>query len=300
MEKYFAYGLSIKSDIELPVYPEPPNRKSFSNFPSVNIRREPLERSNLLRYNNDGDYLAGVASDTLLFHVIGGDTILFDPLPGADRRFIQAVLGGELMAALLRQRGILPLHASCVSKQGQSIAFVGDSGWGKSTLAIFFAREGYSLVADDILALDLNGDHPTIHPSPPYVRLQPDAGDKFISGYDQLPVSHSRTTKRHLIFDSSFCNKKTSLRKIYFLEKVKRNENSVETIAPSLATVKLINLIRAKRLTTSPEYAKDNLNKCSYLTSSVESSILRRKLSLEEITDTKKTIEEDISLWSEA
>ncbi|WP_158705055.1 hypothetical protein, partial [Salinibacter altiplanensis] len=249
MEKYASYNLLINSDIELPVYPEAPDIDNRNQIPIVEIKEKEIDKRNLSYHNNNGDFLAGVADNTLLFHVKEGNTILFDPLPGADKHFIQAVVGGELMAALLRQRGILPLHASCVSKQGQSVAFVGDSGWGKSTLAMLFAKEGYTLVADDILALDLSGKHPVVHPSPPYIRLHSDTGNKFISGYKKLPTSHSRTSKRHVTLKSLFTNTETQLKKIYFLEQIGRNENSVEPIDPSLATVKLINHTRAKRLT---------------------------------------------------
>jgi hypothetical protein len=296
MKKYFSYNLIIKSDIELPLYPYLPSEKDDGQLPIITIKKESIDRKNLHHYNNNGDYLAGTADDTLLFHVKGGDSILFDPLPGADRRFIQAVVGGELMAALLRQRGVLPIHASCVSKRGQSIAFVGDSGWGKSTLATLFVKEGYTLITDDILALDLNKKSPIVYPSPSYIRLQPDVGNKFVNEYESFPVSHNRTSKRQILLDRSFSDVKTNLKKIYFLEQIGRPENSVKDISPSLATVKLINHTRAKRLTNSPEYSKDHLRKCSLIIKSVDSSILRRNLSLGEINDVKNTVEKDIYL----
>ncbi len=52
------------------------------------------------------------------------------------------------------QRGLLPLHASAVSRAGAVHAFSGASGGGKSTLAAALGRHGLPFFVDDLLLLD--------------------------------------------------------------------------------------------------------------------------------------------------
>ncbi len=68
-------------------------------------------------------------------------------LSGLDREIL---LGPALVLALVI-RGTWSLHASAVTCQGKTIAFVGESGRGKSTLAAYLSNAGWHLVADDIL-----------------------------------------------------------------------------------------------------------------------------------------------------
>ena len=60
------------------------------------------------------------------------------------------------MAAILYQRGILPLHASAVVLAAGAVAFLGPSGLGKSSLATAFVKDGEALITDDVLAVRLD------------------------------------------------------------------------------------------------------------------------------------------------
>ena len=63
-------------------------------------------------------------------------------------------LFGSPWAAVALQRGLLPLHASAVSRAGAVHAFSGASGGGQSTLAAALGRHGLPFFADDLLLLD--------------------------------------------------------------------------------------------------------------------------------------------------
>src|SRR3989442_8162809 len=60
---------------------------------------------------------------------------------------------GPILGLLLRMRGVTCLHASAVAFEDRSVAFVGRTGAGKSTTAAAFARQGYGVISDDIVAL---------------------------------------------------------------------------------------------------------------------------------------------------
>ncbi len=54
-------------------------------------------------------------------------------------------------------KGML-LHASCVAVQGQGVLLLGDSGTGKSDLALRLIDTGAQLVADDQVSISLHND----------------------------------------------------------------------------------------------------------------------------------------------
>ena len=66
-----------------------------------------------------------------------GTEIVVDPLPSLGMGF----------GLLLRPRGLVVLHASSVDIDGKAVAFVGNPGRGKSTLALALLEQGHKLVA---------------------------------------------------------------------------------------------------------------------------------------------------------
>jgi serine kinase of HPr protein (carbohydrate metabolism regulator) len=69
-----------------------------------------------------------------------GRSIVVQPNPEASRVEIETFLMGTIAGILLHQRGIMPLHGSCVEINDAAIALTGPSGRGKSTLAAALAR----------------------------------------------------------------------------------------------------------------------------------------------------------------
>ena len=58
------------------------------------------------------------------------------------------------LPAIALHRGLLPLHASAVARNGDVHAFSGGTAEGKSTLAAAMPGPGYGFFADDILIFD--------------------------------------------------------------------------------------------------------------------------------------------------
>ena len=88
------------------------------------------------------------------FLISGGDTIRYEAAPDVPADDVRALLFGPVWAAVALQRGLLPLHASAVSRAGAVHAFAGPSGAGKSTLAAALGVHGLPLFTDDLLLLD--------------------------------------------------------------------------------------------------------------------------------------------------
>ena len=87
------------------------------------------------------------------FLVEDGRTVRYETERGATARDVRAFLLGAVWGAIGWQRGLLPLHASVVTRGRNLHAFNGGPGAGKSTLAAALARHGYPLFTDDILLL---------------------------------------------------------------------------------------------------------------------------------------------------
>lgn len=99
----------------------------------------------LLRFRQSGDVL--MSRDLSRIEVRPDRTARHDLLP--------VLLAGTVCAFLLAMRGKTVLHASAVSVDGAAIAFVGPSGWGKTTLATLMCLSGASMIADDVTTVEL-------------------------------------------------------------------------------------------------------------------------------------------------
>ena len=165
MTLHVAFGLSIRSSLRLPELA--PGRAR----PDVIVRaREGPDRARSSSFSAVHISWRGVGT----FHVRGGREIVVDPAPGADPRVVRLFLLGPALAVLLRQRGLLVLHASGVSLKDGAALFSGASGSGKSSLAAVFHQRGHQVAADDVVALEVKQDTSLVLPAIPQLKLWPD------------------------------------------------------------------------------------------------------------------------------
>ena len=176
MYYYRAYGLTIGSQLSLPELIEVPQAKvqvtvRLDDRPApASITGAPHE----FRRTRDETLLSW--SQVGSFRVRAGEEIIFQPAAGAHERLTRDALLGVVMGELLRQRGLLVLHASAVAVGDSIVAFVGGKKQGKSTLAATLCARGNKLMADDVVAVDfLDDGPPTVVPAFPHLRMWPDA-----------------------------------------------------------------------------------------------------------------------------
>jgi hypothetical protein len=108
---------------------------------------------------------------------IAADTrsIVVDVAPGVERGYVPILLTGNVLASLLSLQGECVLHASGIRANGRTVAIVGASGLGKSTLAALFCAGGAKLVSDDLLRIVSNGGLPRCYTGTAQIRLRPNA-----------------------------------------------------------------------------------------------------------------------------
>jgi hypothetical protein len=95
---------------------------------------------------------------------------------------------GPVLGLVLRLRGDVPLHASCVARQGKAVAFVGAGGAGKSTTAAFLASAGFDLVSEDVTVVDLVAGGATVRNGYPMIRLWKESAGMLFGPDHGLPL----------------------------------------------------------------------------------------------------------------
>jgi hypothetical protein len=100
---------------------------------------------------------------------------------------LRTYLLGSAVGAVLIQRGILVLHGNALARGDRAIVCLGASGAGKSTLAYALMRQGWRLLADDLVAITPEG---RVLPGIPRIKLWNDAAAAFGLEAGALPVIH--------------------------------------------------------------------------------------------------------------
>lgn len=209
-------GLEINGlqsvDVEIDVLP--PQDNIGDSFETANCRVD------------NGRFLFHVP-ETAVYSVAGGTHIEITPYPAADEAKIRLFLLGTCMGVLLMQRGILPLHGSAVVIDGKVYAIVGESGAGKSTLAAAFAREGYPLMTDDVIAVDFADGAALVHSSYPQQKLWEESIEQLGMHNRDYSSIYQRVNKYAVPIRSRFCREALPLAGIVELVKSDEPESSI-------------------------------------------------------------------------
>ncbi|MFQ5946352.1 MAG: hypothetical protein ACE5NC_08900 [Anaerolineae bacterium] len=183
---YRAYGLCLRTYWPLP-FPEVKGRGSGlaavelfdgAGGPFRQVSREAMGRS------GSGDWFQHVqlrdGSDYLrwsgLFEFLvspDGRRIACHSLTRASAEAFHAYLLGQVLSFALIKQGIEPLHSTAMVIDGEAVGFVGDTGYGKSSLGAAFLQAGHSLLTDDLLVLKDEGNRFVAYPGPPRIKLFP-------------------------------------------------------------------------------------------------------------------------------
>jgi hypothetical protein len=148
--------------------------------------------------------------------------------------FLAYLLGQVLSYALIRQ-GQEPIHSTVVEADGEAVGLLGNCGYGKSTLAAAFLREGWRLLTDDMLLLGQEGDVFVSYPGPPRIKLFPE-GAQALLGEQAAGSPMNPYTPKLLIplGPESSCRVPVPLRSLYVLsppaERAPRERVSIQPL----------------------------------------------------------------------
>jgi hypothetical protein len=102
--------------------------------------------------------------------------------PGRAPESLHAYLLGQVLSFALIKLGIEPLHGTAMRVGGGCIAFLGDCGAGKSTLAAALLGRGHALLTDDLLVLRRRGGGYVAHPGLPRLKIFPEVANAIFGG----------------------------------------------------------------------------------------------------------------------
>lgn len=217
--RYRAYGLSIASELEIGALPA----DSGANAADVEIRLRPVHHAqDTLKDDPAIEFSPGLQilswPSVASFAIHDGAVIDVALADHPYRALYQVPLLGAVFATLLHQRGVLVLHASAVEIEGKGVAFIGQKGMGKSTLAAAFLRAGHRLVADDVLAIDFSTPgQPVVIPGFPEIKLNQDVNETVTLFATDSARPHPDFPKVQKRLSNNFCATPTPLAAIYVL-----------------------------------------------------------------------------------
>jgi hypothetical protein len=140
-------------------------------------------------------------------------------VPGVSDATTEHLYLHQVLPLALSKRGQLVFHGSAVEIKDGAIAFIGESGRGKSTLAAAFATNGHRFLTDDGLVLEpADGIYQAL-PSHPSLRLWEDSHEKLLeSGIEPAPALDYTSKARFLAGTAlTHCDAPRPLRTAYFL-----------------------------------------------------------------------------------
>lgn len=195
------YGYRLRSVVPLPSLPVMPE----GGVPDLSLRRGRVPEqlagavwaSPFVEIGGDGSVLVRIPG-IVAFLIRDGGCLTLDENSNAETSTIETFLFSAVAGAILHQRGVLPLHASCVMVGDVAVAMAGVSGRGKSTLAGALSMCGYDVVTDDICPVDFRDGKAMVIPGPPRVRLWPDAAGLLGLSHAGLETGRPNHPKRVL------------------------------------------------------------------------------------------------------
>jgi hypothetical protein len=188
MKRYRFFDLCVSSELELP--PLPASRAASVDWHIVRAPQNPDE-SGMVDFHHwqspDEQILMSAArcGQVYLLDVLGLAKFRIDfetrrievhPMDDCAGHTLAHLLLDQVLPRAVCHDGNLVIHASAVLlESGRAVAFAGQSGRGKSTLATAFHQQGHSLISDDCLLLKASEKSLQVIPAYPSLRLWPDS-----------------------------------------------------------------------------------------------------------------------------
>jgi hypothetical protein len=182
-----------------------------------------LESGYLLRFPGLADF--DVSLD--------GQAVVAHPAGETDRATVEHLYLNQLYPLALSRQGRPAFHASVVAVHGGCLAFLGQSGMGKSTLAASFALADDAFLTDDALIIDDSGGTVLAIPGHASLRLWEDSVEALVRPGTAHASRIGYSDKARLLAGEAlpFCNAPRPLLAAYVLQEAGTAEVSIQPLA---------------------------------------------------------------------
>ena len=218
MYRYRAFGFNIESEFEiaqmLPADFSAEQCDVHVRFGEVSrdMVKEPLQTYLDSSFGKDEMWCDIEVAELYVGH---GTDIIVQKITDKEEEegLLQAFITGLAFGAIMHQRKQIPMHGSCVQKNGRAVLFTGLSGAGKSSIAAEAIRRGYRLVTDDVTPVSIRNGAVVAEPSFPQQKLWEDAVDRVGARdkTDHMIYEEDDRTKFAMNVDEAFLNEETEL-----------------------------------------------------------------------------------------
>ena len=232
---YTVYGFTVATPFPCELRPAPP-----AATPDIQVIEDKVPfhlDAPLTKEDNweaaPGIYLHRGGKRVGRFLVEDGKRITFQRAPQAEDNLIALVFLDSIIVAILRQQGKIVLHANAALTPNGAVAISGESGAGKSTTLTALLQKGCSMLADDILALQMNPQGQVeVALGAPQMNLLDDAAQSLHYDVSGSPRHRWRSGKSIVSTHEYMAETPAPLKALYLLEK----NPALKEIHPQLLT----------------------------------------------------------------
>jgi hypothetical protein len=187
-----------------------------------------------------------------------GRRLLCDPEGLPDVSWQRLLIAQVLPFAAVLQ-GLEVFHASAVVIDGRAVAFVGASRAGKTSVALELCRRGASFLADDVLALEIEGSALVGHPGSPLAGLDRAQAERAPGGPGGAEVLGENA--RELLVRMHAAAAPVALSALFFLDR--RADGPAQARFEPIADARLLLAATFNFLLATPERLLGLLDVCA-------------------------------------
>jgi|GEM_PF-2479334 len=242
----------------------------------IALQLEPTDA--LIYLQNSGVYL-----------IQGGCKIVIISTPKVLLENISQAVLGVVLAVLLYQRGLYILHASTAAIGNTAIAFLGDSGAGKSSALATVIAQGFAGITDDLTAVQLTTDEAIVYSGVAQMKLAAEVASLLMPG-ESVPQTDTNN-EASFSFSPAPASNAFSLQNLYILEY--GLDFAIESIPRQQAIIELLRYSGLKSVL--PIRNRHQFNQAAQLANRVELYRLKRPRDLSQLTKMAQLLKQHIS-----
>jgi hypothetical protein len=293
---YLIGGITLVSEIPLPELPLIQQQSATPHPVHLRLGTVPSQLPGAVeldpyRFATPTQYLLNIQGIGR-YLVTDGREIVVDTDHTAPALDVRGYLLGSIFVVLCQQRGLLPLHASAIAGKSGVVAFLANSGQGKSTLAAHLAQRGFRVLADDVCLVDATQTGSAmVIPTAPWLKLWRNSLENLGRRAEGLDRVFSEDDKYRLPLAPTLTPEPIS--KLVFLEgnDVSAVTTEIEEVPRVQAVPLLMNLTHHSYLLEATGQQKENFLRCGRVLSQARAYRLVRPWGLTHLEATINALE---------